>query len=202
MNNELICYRSSEPSFRLVLLHGWGANAEDLIPVAKLLSQINSYHLEIVLLRAPQQHPDGLGLQWYGLFPADWELVPSAIVDLKFRIEKLATPQISLEKTVLMGFSQGGAMAISCGCELPLAGVIGCSAYPHPGWFPPLGSPPVLLTHGKQDEVVPIEASYQIMQTFKVKNQEIELELFQCGHEITQEIILKIQDKLLVWFGS
>ena len=71
----------------MVLLHGWGADAEDLIPLAqKLRIGLGLIKLDLVALRAPQRHPEGFGRQWYGLFPPDWSAVPSAINDLKIRI--------------------------------------------------------------------------------------------------------------------
>ena len=91
-------------------------------------------------------------------------------------------------KTLLLGFSQGGAMAIGAGSSLPLAGIIACSAYLHPGFRPPLKTPPVLFTHGTQDSIVPMEASEKLFDLFHHNTSASQIHLFEGGHEIPQKI--------------
>ena len=43
---------------RLVLLHGWGANEEDLKPLGDRLARECSKTLDVVCLEAPELHPD------------------------------------------------------------------------------------------------------------------------------------------------
>ncbi|KGG16661.1 MULTISPECIES: alpha/beta hydrolase [unclassified Prochlorococcus] len=193
MEEELFCFPSKTASHRLVLLHGWGADAEDLLPLGQSLVESLQTSIELIALRAPDPHPEGVGRQWYGLFPPDWNEAGKAISELYIRLKKLDSTQISLRKTILMGFSQGGAMAIATGAKLPLAGLIACSAYPHPDFMPPSNLPPVLITHGIQDPVVPINASKNLFELLERKNSKIELEIFDGVHEIPQEINLRIQ---------
>jgi phospholipase/carboxylesterase len=87
-----------------------------------------------------------------------WEQLPRARADLRRRLEALGQ-DIPLTRTALLGFSQGAAMALDAATDarlgvLPLAGLVGCSGYPHPDWQPAAPLPPVLLTHGEQDPVV------------------------------------------------
>jgi phospholipase/carboxylesterase len=201
MENDLICVRAPGATHRLILLHGWGADAEDLIPLGQeLIKGIPEKKIELLSIRAPNKHPDGFGRQWYGLFPPDWSAVPSAVIDLQIRIKALCSTSISLEKTVMLGFSQGGAMAIASGSDLPMAGLIGCSAYPHPDWNPPEQSPPVLLVHGRQDEVVPYDAARKLLISFSTKKSDTDLVVFEGGHEIPPELLLNIQLFLEKWF--
>ncbi len=201
MNDDVICLGASGANHRLVLLHGWGADAEDLLPLGRELSECNGKPLlEVVALRAPQLHPEGFGRQWYGLYPANWPEVPGAIRDLQARIQAINNgSSIPLRRTVALGFSQGGAMAIDSCCGLPLAGVIGCSAYPHPGWIPPQKRPPVLLFHGQQDDVVPYAASEQLIRSLRTYEGKEELVNFEGGHEIPQVIIPRIRLALQNW---
>ena len=143
---------------RLVLLHGWGANADDLRPLGEALQQCHPDPLDVVALDAPEPHPEPPGRQWYSLFPAQWQEVPAAVDSLRTRLIQLDGGEQALASTVLFGFSQGGAMALHVGCSLDLAGVISCSGYPHPGWAPPAAHPPVMLLHGEQDSIVPFMA--------------------------------------------
>ena len=113
---------------RLVLLHGWGANGEDLKPLGDRLARECSKTLDVVCLEAPEHHPDQPGgRQWYGLFPAQWDAVPAAVESLKAQLQSLSRSGLGLERTVVFGFSQGGAMALEVGCALPIAGLISCS---------------------------------------------------------------------------
>ena len=73
---EQICLNSESATNRLVLLHGWGADENDLVPLGKLLTEGLKNRFEIVSLAAPQAHPSGLGRQWYPLYPHEWGQVP------------------------------------------------------------------------------------------------------------------------------
>ena len=172
---------------RLVLLHGWGADADDLRPLGRSLSDLHASSLEVIALDAPHPHPETDGRQWYGLFPARWDEVPDAVAELKDRLLKLDGGTEALQSTVLFGFSQGGAMALNCGCDLPLAGVISCSGYPHPDWQPGQTHPDVLLLHGKQDNIVPIEAIDAIWD--RLNKDRRERMVFDDGHTIPQSAV-------------
>jgi len=199
MNDDFVCISSSEATHRLVLLHGWGADAQDLIPFGKALIESLEVNFELIALRAPNPHPQGFGWQWYGLFPPDWEAVPEAISDLQERISELATPSIPLQKTFVFGFSLGGAMALAGCCELRLGGLICCSAYPHPKWEPFEQSPSILLLHGRNDEIVPVSASEEVFKCLKLHQIEAELLLFNGGHEIPPSLLGDIKNVINKW---
>ncbi len=200
MDNELVCLNTTDPSHRLILIHGWGADAEDLIPIGEKLKFHLQKKVEIISLRAPYLHPQGIGRQWYPLFPPDWSSVPLEIEKLKLRIRNIASQNIPLEKTAILGFSQGGAMALASGSQLPMAGLICCSAYPHPNWSPSLELPPIFLTHGVHDEVVPPLAIDHIKEALKNNHNDLEIELFDGGHEIPEPLFHKFQIFLSKWF--
>ena len=177
---------------RLVLLHGWGADANDLKPLGDAVQTPGEAPLEVVSLDAPDPHPQGSGRQWYGLFPADWGAVPEAVSQLQVRLRQLGGGEANLKRTVLFGFSQGGAMALHAGCELPVAGVISCSGYPHRDWQPPAEHPPVLLLHGNDDAIVP-HAAMQRIQNQLDANRCTTLS-FKNGHTIPEEMMRPIQE--------
>ncbi len=189
MEEELFCFPPETATHRLILLHGWGADAEDLMPLGEyLVNSLEGVQIELISLRAPQSHPEGIGRQWYGLFPAEWEEAIESVHSLRRRLQGLVSTQVPLERTLLLGFSQGGAMAIDAGITLPLAGIVGCSAYPHPGFRPPVSFPPVLLTHGTQDSIVPISASEKLLELFNRSDSALEIYPFEGGHEISQKV--------------
>ncbi|MBM5807715.1 MAG: alpha/beta fold hydrolase [Cyanobacteria bacterium M_surface_10_m2_179] len=178
----------AEASQRLVLLHGWGADADDLLDLGPMLV---SPEVSVVALRAPEPHPYGAGRQWYDLQPIDWSRLPAARTALAQRLEELATT-VPLERTVLLGFSQGGAMALDVGSGLPLAGIVACSGYPHEGWQPAGPTAPVLLSHGQEDPVVPYAASEAVLQRLQQAGSAAELLPFHGGHTIDASVLPRI----------
>ena len=186
---ELICLNSEFATNRLVLLHGWGADAQDLLQVGKLLTEDLKDRFEIVSLSAPQPHPSGIGRQWYPLYPHEWEQVPNALLDLERRLNNLCFEQIPLNKTLLLGFSQGGAMALELATRKNFEAVFALSSYPHPDWKPLKDMPPIFLCHGNFDQVVSKEASQKSFDSL-IKNGNVsEIYFFEGGHEINNNVI-------------
>jgi phospholipase/carboxylesterase len=169
---------------RLVLLHGWGADADDLLDLGRLLVGPD---VSLVALQAPLPHPAGVGRQWYDLQQPGWPQLPAARDALRQRLKALDA-ELSLKRTVLLGFSQGAAMALDVSTSsgaLPVAGLVGCSGYPHPAWTPQPGlAPAVLLSHGRQDPVVPYGASEALREQLQTAGAAVELLGFEGGHAI------------------
>jgi phospholipase/carboxylesterase len=174
-----------QPETRLVLLHGWGADADDLLDLGQLLVGPT---VSVVALRAPEPHPYGVGRQWYGLQPIDWNQLPPARAQLQQRLLELAE-SVPLARTVVLGFSQGGAMALDVGSSLPVAGIVACSGYPHEGWQPAGTLPPVLLSHGQDDPVVPFAASEEVLRRLQAAGGRAQLLPFSGGHTIDQSVL-------------
>ncbi|MFM7268905.1 MAG: alpha/beta hydrolase [Cyanobium sp.] len=209
-------------SRRLVLLHGWGADADDLLDLGREL--VNGLEagdsvtavpgsggtpdgsaggeVSVVALRAPWPHPGGFGRQWYDLQRPEWPELPEARTRLRARLLALAG-SVPLEATALLGFSQGGAMALDVGCGdeagaegLPLAALVSCSGYPHPGWRPRRPRPAVLLTHGEQDPVVPYAACEAITSQLQAVGGKVRRIGFRGGHGIEPSLFPAIVEAL------
>jgi phospholipase/carboxylesterase len=183
---------------RLVLLHGWGADADDLLDLGELLVGPET---SVVALRAPEPHPYGSGRQWYGLEPIDWSALPAAREALRQRLQALAE-SVALEHTVLLGFSQGGAMALDVGSRLPLAGIVSCSGYPHEGWQPSATAGPVLLSHGHDDPVVPFAASEEVQRRLEAAGAAVQMHPFSGGHSIDPALLPTIASFIRQQLGS
>ena len=175
-----------------MLLHGWGADAHDLLDLGEMLV---GPELSVVALQAPEAHPLGVGRQWYGLQPIDWSQLPAARAALRQRLELLAS-SVPLGRTVVLGFSQGGAMALDVASGLPVAGIVACSGYPHEGWLPQATAaqplPPVLLSHGQQDPVVPFAASEEARKRLISGGGSAQLLPFEGGHTIDPAVLPSI----------
>ena len=196
MHHEYVSIGSQNSTHRIILLHGWGADADDLLPIGNAIIHNLSTEFELISIKAPTLRANNIGRQWYSLFPPDWNEAEIAVDKLLDTIKAFGKTNISLKKTILLGFSQGAAMAINAGLRLDLGLVISCSGYPHPRWDP-VKDNPVLISHGLQDNVVPVDASREILRQLK-KNQILNCKLYEydCSHAIHSDFIEVIRLKI------
>ena len=162
-------------TYAVILCHGYGSNGDDLMGLVPYLKQF--------LSKTGFFCPNGPtpmmynGFEWFSL--SDYMMSPEFVsVDyldtLVGRCQQPAkllsdyidniknTYQLSDKNIILMGFSQGGLLALYTGLTLPymVGGVIGCSAVPivFEKMLPVENvtkNIPVLLTQGDVDTVVP-----------------------------------------------
>jgi phospholipase/carboxylesterase len=176
----------------IVALHGWGANAED---VASLLPFLNLPDYQFIFPDAPFPHPHSpIGKAWYDLRKENmYEGLTESrqlLIDLLQSLEN--STGVPLSRTVLSGFSQGGAMTLDVGLGLPLAGLAVMSGYLHPDIATALAKtnfPPTLIMHGRQDEVVPLRAAIKARETVKSLGVAVKYYEFDAGHEINAQML-------------
>ena len=197
IDHEFVSISSQTATHRIILMHGWGADSDDLLTFGKEMTEKINLDFEVISLRAPGLHPSGQGRQWYGLYPHDWKGAEVEVNKLLITLRKFDNNQISLKKTILLGFSQGAAMAIDAGFKLNLGLIVSCSGYPHPTWLPREKCPPLIISHGLFDDVVPIEASRIIYEKVKNKSSEFcEFIEFDGYHQINPNLIDLISVKI------
>ena len=184
------------PQGLVVILHGWGATAAD---VEFLVSLLALKTCPFLLPNGPFAHPYGGGRMWYGLperftFTTDLSDRPDLLTSRQLLtdwLQSLASiTGVPLSRTVLGGFSQGGAMALDVGLNLPLAGLMILSGYAHAP-IAPLTAPstPILLVHGRQDQVVPLQAAHLTRDRLRQVKATITYEEFDMGHEIAPIVL-------------
>ena len=184
----------------VVVLHGWGANAQD---VSFLCSLLELPDCEFILPDAPFSHPYSLGgKMWYDLpNMIDFQTDLSQRSDLQQSRQQLSDWLRSLEsqtgiplsRTILGGFSQGGAMTLEVGLSLPLAGLMILSGYQHGALSPQPTYPPILMVHGRQDAVVPLKAAHLAKDNLIKLGASINYEEFDMGHEISPLVLTRMQ---------
>ncbi|UKO98778.1 alpha/beta hydrolase [Nostoc sp. UHCC 0870] len=181
---------SQTPTGLVVTLHGWGANAED---VSSLVPHINLPHYQFVLPNAPFPFPHShLGRAWYDLSVENMYqgLAESRQILTDFLLSLEASTGVPLSQTVLSGFSQGGAMTLDVGSKLPLAGLVVMSGYLHPDAIATNHNlPPILIMHGRRDEVVPLQAAVKARETVASVGVVAEYHEFDTGHEINLQML-------------
>ena len=164
----------------VVFLHGYGANGADLLSLADPLGE----HLPDTLFVAPDA-PENcagapMGYQW---FPIPWidgsseeesmRGMSAAVGDLNAFLDALMVDEDVLpEQVVLFGFSQGTMMSLHVAPrrEDPVSGVVAFSGRllsPETFKDEVVSRMPVLLVHGDQDDVVPIESLPQAAQALQ-----------------------------------
>lgn len=154
----------------VVFLHGYGANGADLMGLADPLAE----HLPDTLFIAPDA-PESCagspnGFQWFPIPYIDGASEEDAaasfvqsVDDLNAFLDALMVDEDVLpEQVVLFGFSQGTMMSLHVGPrrEDEVAGIVGFSGRllePENLADDAISRPQILLLHGDEDQMVPIE---------------------------------------------
>lgn len=181
---------NGKPTYLLIVLHGWGANYQDFVPVAKVL---NFPGFGYMFPNAPYEHfqvPGGRA--WYALETKEFTgLEESRQLLLDWLTSLAGSTGVPLERTIMAGFSQGGAMTLDVGLTLPLAAICSFSGYLHyqPQFQEHKTFPPTMIIHGQQDPVVPIEAAKKAKHELTKIGVSVEYQEFAMAHEVTDKAI-------------
>jgi phospholipase/carboxylesterase len=158
-----------KPRHLVVLCHGLGADAFDLIDLAPSWQHACPDAL-FASVHAPFPHDSGFGRQWWSVADRSPPVVEAgartaaAYLD-GFLDAELTRLDLPPDAYAIMGFSQGAMMALFVGLRRPVAprAILAFSgALVAPGSLPAeLGNhAPVLLVHGEADEAVPVSRSH------------------------------------------
>jgi phospholipase/carboxylesterase len=186
----------------VLVLHGYGGDAQNLIPVWKYLDMPPC---RVVFCEAIYSLPEG-GFAWYHKLFSDnrRDILESRVHLYKVIQHYLADmPGHDPHPVVLIGFSQGGVMSVETGVNYAgkIAAIVSMSGYmPEPGKTlekpkAPLDTP-ILLIHGNEDAIVPITLGHQMNDALKAAGFKPLLKEFSMGHEIRKESLAAVQDFL------
>ena len=189
---------NTQPTHLLVVLHGWGANYQDFVPFAKVL---NLPGLGYFFPNAPFPHfqvPGGKA--WYSLENKEFTgLAESRQLLIDWLKSLKDSTGVPLSKTVLAGFSQGGAMTLDVGLTLPLAALASFSGYLHyqPQAVEERTFPPTMIVHGKQDPVVPLAAAVKARDELTKIGVPVRYHEFEMAHEVRDPAIALFKQFIL-----
>ena len=157
----------------VILLHGYGADGADLIGLGEMLAPALP-NAAFIAPDAPSRCTvNPMGYQW---FPIPWiDGSSEAEMAAGFRgaargldawlTDTMAAEGVAPAQVALVGFSQGAMMSLHVAPRRPepLAGIVAFSGryVEAPEAGPILSKPPVLLTHGDRDEVIPVAALHE-----------------------------------------
>ena len=208
LNYEEFSDHDFKPNSLVVLLHGIGADAFDLIPLAKHWS-LTLKKTKFYSLHAPYAYRLATpGRQWFDLEDRDQtrilkeiELIRPLIV--AFTKSKLKYHNLQYKDLILVGFSQGTMVALNITLTIKeeIRGVLGYSGgviLTKSGKININSKPKVCLIHGKDDEVVPKKMMEATKIILKDSNIDIDTYLIEnLDHSINQEC-LEIGQNFLV----
>jgi phospholipase/carboxylesterase len=185
------------PHATIVALHGWGANAMDLLGLAPYLAGGR------FLVLCPQGQVEvPLGpMAGYGWFPLTMGAAPdpaafsAGVEDARgFLDAALRRYPVDPNKLVMFGFSQGGVIAYALALAEPerFAALVALSS-----WLPPAVAEQLplrarqrlatLVHHGTRDELVDVGRGRDSVETLRRLQVPVTYREFEMGHEINAD---------------
>jgi phospholipase/carboxylesterase len=194
----------------LIILHGYGADEFDLLPIAKQLNP----SLLAISIQAPIELDWG-GYAWYHLEQTPSGLKgdnPTRIKSEELLIKELPSVIVKengdQKNVYLMGFSQGAAMCYSLigrhnfsESGLGIKGIIALSGYIPDDMREPLlqkdlSDIPFFLSHGKYDELINPSAMHNAQSILKHTGAKTFAKEYETGHGLTEETVSDIRNWL------
>jgi phospholipase/carboxylesterase len=183
----------------LILHHGRGADAQDLLGLADVLDR--SHRLHVVTPQGPLTLAGWGGYHWYQVpevgFP-DHDTFHASYRQLSdFHDEVRERTGIPPERTVLGGFSMGSVMsyASGLGADRPRpAGIMAFSGFipTVDGWAPDLKSRvglPVFIAHGRGDQMISIDFAHRARTQLDAAGLDVEYLETGASHQIDPVVL-------------
>ena len=181
-----------------ILLHGFGANMQDL---ASLAPAINPEGYIYACPQAPLAFQVGAGMVGYGWTPRGPQATTQDIQQAEdaldtFFVEIMEKYQVAPGNVVLSGFSQGGGMTYRCGLRQPnlFAGLAVLSGtLPDPErlkeHLPEARDQPIFVAHGTVDSVLPIDRGRAAHEFLESAGYQPQYKEYPMGHEISPDVL-------------
>ncbi len=186
----------------LILLHGVGSHEGDLMGLAPYLDP----RFLIVSARGPVTLAPGMYAWFQVLLDPDNPIINSAQAEssrqtlVRFIREAVDAYQADAGRVFLMGFSQGAIMSLSVSLTAPslIAGVVAMSGRLLPEVLPLLASPealrglPILLVHGTEDSVLPIQHGRAARDRLASLPVDLRYREYAMAHEVSAESLAEV----------
>lgn len=195
----------------VIWLHGLGASGHDFPPVVAELGLPEDHAVRFVFPHAPRipvTINGGMVMPaWYDILNMDFDqrrVDEDGVRASAARLEDLVARErdrgIPAARTVLAGFSQGGAVALHAGLRHPerLAGVLALSTYlavdgdAEDERAASNLDVPILQCHGSQDPMVPMTKGEAARDRLRELGYEVEWEDYPMQHQVCMEEIERI----------
>jgi phospholipase/carboxylesterase len=195
------------PRQLVVFLHGVGADGNDLIQIAPLLRDLLP---DAAFVSPDAPYPFDMaptGRQWFSFRDDSAAAINRAVVESaphfdRFLDAELARTGLDASRVALIGFSQGGMIALQSALrrDTPVAALLALSTVlPNAESLPRdlASKPPVLMIHGDQDQVLPVNMCHQSTMALEAAGVPVSKHILAGrGHEIDQEALSLMRDFL------
>lgn len=158
----------ARPTGLVVLCHGLGADAFDLIDLAPEWGDACPDAL-FASVQAPETHYSGFGRQWWAVADRRPEVMEGGVRSARAHLDAFLDAELSRlglppDAYALMGFSQGAMTALFTGLRraVPPRAILafsGALIAPETLAAEITARPPVLIVHGEDDATVPASRS-------------------------------------------
>jgi phospholipase/carboxylesterase len=211
----------ADPRWSVVWLHGLGADGHDFAPIVPELVRPGWPALRFVFPHAPVRAVTinaGMRMRaWYDIRDvdlanrADSEGVEASITQVGALLDREHARGIPASRTLLAGFSQGGAITLAAGLRRhePLAGLIALSTYvpmtearAQETLHAQARSQPVFMAHGNSDPVIPLQAAQWSAGVLQRLGFDVEWHTYPMPHSVCAEEIQALGDWLQRRFDS
>lgn len=210
----------ARPAWSIIWLHGLGADGNDFAPIVPELVRDGWPNLRFVFPHAkvrPVTINGGVPMRaWYDIVSqsidqrADESGVRESVAEVDALIARERDRGVPASRVILVGFSQGGAIALSNGLrrEAGLAGIAALSTYL------PLAAQtaneitaagrvtPVFMAHGAQDPVVPQALGQRSRAAMEALGVNVQWHSYPMQHSVCAEEVNDLGDWLTVRFGG
>ncbi|MEX3786572.1 alpha/beta hydrolase [Paraburkholderia sp. BR14374] len=196
--------RNAPATSVVVLMHGVGSNARDLMPLADIWSE-ELPGTAFVSLDGTDPFDGGFGgRQWFSLRDVDGANREARVVAAYPALRRvldaeLAHWQLSFDRLALVGFSQGSIMALHHVAS-SAEGAAGVVAYSGRLASPIVSSnraTPLTLVHGEDDEVIPVRELEFAADAFSAAGYPVDAYMLPgVGHTITADGVALGRDAL------
>ena len=171
----------------LVLLHGFGANEQDLLPMAARLDP----RLAVASIRGPYETRPG-SYSWMNGNTAD-ELDHARRMVIECIDQVAETTGADRGRVYLAGFSQGAMLTLAIALTEPekiagaavLSGRLAAAVRDNHAAPERLRGFPILVTHGTDDQQIPVRSAHDIRQALKPMGVALDYREFESGHYIS-----------------
>ncbi|HEX4423289.1 MAG TPA: hypothetical protein VH165_35510 [Kofleriaceae bacterium] len=202
-----------------ILMHGFGAGGDDLVPLSEALGQALGTSVGPVRFVFPAAPLELGGM--YGDARAWWMLdlarieadlrrgvpsdrrdeLPPGLAEARTHVLRLieqlqARYAVTPDQLVLGGFSQGAMLALDVALhrDVPPAGLILMSGtlIAASEWAPRMASlagVPVMMSHGRHDGLLPFSVAEQLRDRLTAAGAKVDWQPFLGGHEIPMAVI-------------
>ena len=202
----------STPRYTVIWLHGLGADGHDFEGIVPALKLDAADNIHFIFPNAPAI---AVTINGGMIMPAWYDIVETSLeqkvdkeginesADLLIELIQLQQQKgIAPENILLVGFSQGGVIALHTGLRYPerLAGIIALSTYlptikELASELSPVNQPtPIFMAHGKADTIVPLAIANAARTQLQEMNYSIDWHEYHMGHSVCNDEIQDIAD--------